>query len=235
MAKGDGSINEIRKKDGSSYRPRRWKVRIDCGTDPLTKKRKVISRTVHDAKSDACKERDRVKSELESGLSADGERMTFGEFALQWQEGRESAGEAAGCSPQLALVGGLLHDICKGAPHHELAGGDLLDSLGLPRLAEIVRSHLDVDLPDEAALTERELVCLADKYCLGIRLTPLESRYEEKKRQFRDNAEALTAIEAREQRAQKLAARLAAECGQSPFELARTALASLNLNEAGRH
>ena len=156
-------------------------------------------------------------------------------FAAVLGQSRESAGEAAGCSPQLALVGGLLHDICKGAPHHELAGGDLLDSLGLPRLAEIVRSHLDVDLPDEAAITERELVCLADKYCLGIRLTPLESRYEEKKRQFRDNAEALTAIEAREQRAQKLAARLAAECGQSPFELARTALASLNLNEAGRH
>lgn len=93
MAKGDGSINEIRKKDGSSYRLRRWKVRIDCGTDPLTKKRKVISRTIHGTKSDACKERDRIKSELESGLSADGERMTFGEFALQWQEGRESAGE----------------------------------------------------------------------------------------------------------------------------------------------
>lgn len=95
IAKGDGSINEIRKKDGTSYRPRRWKVRIDCGTDPLTKKRKVISRTVHGTKSDACKERDRIKSELESGLSADGERMAFGEFALQWQEGRESAGEVS--------------------------------------------------------------------------------------------------------------------------------------------
>ena len=63
----------------------------------------------------------------------------------------------------------------------------------------------------------------------------MESRYEERKRQFRDNAEALAAIEAREQRAQKLAARLATECGQQPFELARATLATLNLNEARRH
>ena len=48
---------------------------------PLTAR--VLMRTVHGTKSDACKERDRIKSELESGLSADGERMTFGEFALQ--------------------------------------------------------------------------------------------------------------------------------------------------------
>ena len=156
-------------------------------------------------------------------------------FAVVLGQSREARGEAVGCSPQIALVGGLLHDICKGAPHHELAGGDLLDSLGLPRLADMTRSHLDVDLPNEAVITERELVCLADKYCLGVRLTPLESRYEERKRQFRDNAEALAAIEAREQRAQKLAARLATECGQQPFELARSTLATLNLNEARRH
>ena len=93
MAKGDGSINEVKKPDGTSYKPKRWKVRIDCGTDPITKKRKVISRTVRGTKSDACKERDRIKYEVESGLSTNGERMKFGEFALQWQEGREAAAE----------------------------------------------------------------------------------------------------------------------------------------------
>lgn len=95
MAKGDGSINEVKKPDGTSYKPKRWKARIDCGMDPLTKKRRVISRTIRGAKSDACKERDRIKAELVSGLSVDGERLTFGEFALQWQEGRESAAEVS--------------------------------------------------------------------------------------------------------------------------------------------
>lgn len=93
MAKGDGSITEIKKKDGTSYAPKHWKVRIDCGTDPVTKKHVVISRNIKGTKSEACKLRDRLKAELESGLSTKGEKMTFSEFSEQWQQARETAAE----------------------------------------------------------------------------------------------------------------------------------------------
>ena len=93
MAKGDGSIVEVKKKDGTSYRPKHWKVRVDCGFDSITKKRRIITRTVSGTKADACKVRDQIKEELDVGLTIDGENMTFGEFALQWQETRETAAE----------------------------------------------------------------------------------------------------------------------------------------------
>ena len=43
-------------------------------------------------------------------------------------------------------------------------------------------------------LSERELVCLADKYCAGDRLVPLERRYEEKMRHFADDKAVQAAI-----------------------------------------
>ena len=42
MAKGDGSITEVKKPDGTSYAPKHWKVRIDLGTNPITGKRDVV-------------------------------------------------------------------------------------------------------------------------------------------------------------------------------------------------
>lgn len=93
MAKGDGSITEVKKKDGTSFAPKHWKVRIDCGTNPVTKKREVISRNIRGTKSEACKLRDRLKAELESGLSTKGDKMTFAEFSEQWQQARETAAE----------------------------------------------------------------------------------------------------------------------------------------------
>ena len=95
MAKGDGSITEIKKPDGTCYKPKHWKVRIDCGTDSITKKRRVITRTVRGTKADACKERDRIKAELECGIEAYSRDITFGAFAMQWQEAREAAGEVS--------------------------------------------------------------------------------------------------------------------------------------------
>lgn len=129
------------------------------------------------------------------------------------------------CDPELARAGALLHDIKKGAPHHDRAGGDLLEALALPRLADIARSHLDLDLPGDAPITERELVYLADKYCGGAAFTPLEGRYEERLRQYANDAEATAAINARLERARKLEARLERETGEKPADLARQALA----------
>lgn len=81
MAKGDGSITEVKKRDGGSYSPKRWKVRFDCGTNPITGKREIISRTARGTKADARKLRDQIRAEHESGLAVDADKVTFREFA----------------------------------------------------------------------------------------------------------------------------------------------------------
>ena len=85
MAYGDGSIVKV--KNGV------WKVRVDFGRDPITKKRIIVSRNVKGPKADARKNRDEIKAEHESGLVTGGNEITFAEFAEQWQSGREKAGE----------------------------------------------------------------------------------------------------------------------------------------------
>ncbi|WP_281654770.1 tyrosine-type recombinase/integrase [Eggerthella sinensis] len=85
MAKGDGSITEVRRGV--------WRVRIDFGTDPVTGKRAVVSRNVHGSKADARKVRDRIRQEHDSGLSFEAATVTFGEFAQTWQDARVASGE----------------------------------------------------------------------------------------------------------------------------------------------
>ena len=85
MAKGDGSITEVRRGV--------WRVRVDFGTDPVTGKRNVVSRNVHGTKAEARKVRDQIKREHEDGLTVEGGKTTFAEFAETWHESRVAAGE----------------------------------------------------------------------------------------------------------------------------------------------
>ncbi|MDD4702054.1 MAG: HD domain-containing protein, partial [Desulfovibrio sp.] len=118
---------------------------------------------------------------------------------------------AAGPDPDLALAGGLLHDICKNEKKHEAAAGRLLRSLHLPVMAHLVEDHRDLALPDNQPLTERELIFLADKYCYGSSFVPVRQRFEQKLEIF--GGDAAEAIKGRMGRALALEARLACELG----------------------
>lgn len=85
MAKGDGSITEVRRGV--------WRVCVSFGTDPVTGKRIKVQRNVHGTKAEARKERDRIRREHESGLKFEAATVTFGEFAQTWQDGRVASGE----------------------------------------------------------------------------------------------------------------------------------------------
>ena len=147
-------------------------------------------------------------------------------FAAELARCRTAAGMAAQLDSELARAGGLLHDVCKGQPCHERAGGELLDSLALPRMAALVRGHRDLRLPDAQPVTERELVCLADKYCRGGEFVPLARRFALKMAQYAGDAAACAAIAGRLHRARLLEARLAAETGRAPADMAQEALAA---------
>lgn len=85
MAKGDGSIYELGRN--------RWRVMVDFGIDPVTKKRNRPSRVVNGTKAEARKVRDQLRREHDSGLSADASKITFREIADMWQKSREASGE----------------------------------------------------------------------------------------------------------------------------------------------
>lgn len=125
---------------------------------------------------------------------------------------------------ELALSGGLLHDIAKGISHHEAVGASWLDYLGLPRMAGCVRDHRDLVLEDKKPVTERELVYLADKYCCGPRFVPLEVRFGQKMDLYRGNEKALAGIRKRLSHARDLERRVERELGISPSHIARMVL-----------
>ena len=116
-----------------------------------------------------------------------------------------------GLDPDLALAGGLVHDICKGEKGHEVAAGRLFRHLHLPLMAHLVEDHRDLTLPDDQPITERELVFLADKYCYGGSFVSVRQRFEQKLETF--GAEVAQAIRGRMERALAMEARLARELG----------------------
>ena len=100
--------------------------------------------------------------------------------------------------PDLLSNAALLHDIGKGHRQHETWGGELLGSLGLTGLAAVVAVHRDVKPPSAwQDLSEKEIVCLADKLVRGARRLPVAERFAEKLALFAADQEACRAIRRR--------------------------------------
>lgn len=114
----------------------------------------------------------------------------------------------------LTEAAALLHDIAKGQPRHEAAGGALLRELGFSGVADIVSAHRDTTLADDQPLSERELVYFADKLVRCHTVVDVESRFGEKLAQWRHDPEAAAAIEGRMRRALALRARIEREAGR---------------------
>jgi molybdenum cofactor cytidylyltransferase len=104
----------------------------------------------------------------------------------------------------LLFNSGLLHDIAKGEPHHEERGAKILGHLGLTRLAGIVGVHRDMTVPKSGKLSEKELVCLADKLVRGTTKMPVKKRFEEKLTLYTKDPEACKAIKRRLANAKEL-------------------------------
>jgi len=130
---------------------------------------------------------------------------------------------AAGAKLDVPLVkaAALLHDVAKGQRQHEAkerrqheaAGGDLLASLDFDGAAPIVAGHRDCVLADDAPLTEREIVYLADKFVFGRWLVPVAARFGQKLDLFADDPEASAAITRRRENALRVLARVEAQTG----------------------
>jgi len=111
--------------------------------------------------------------------------------------GRELNRHGARLDIDLLRNGALLHDVAKGKPQHEAGGAELLKGLGLEKLAAIVAAHRDLPPPATGVLTEKEVVCLADKLVRGTTCLSVRRRFAEKLDLYAQDEAACLAIRGR--------------------------------------
>lgn len=95
----------------------------------------------------------------------------------------------------LVQAGALVHDIARKAPNHATRGAVIIREMGFPTVADVVASHMDIEVDVKAPTNEREIVYFADKLttndtlCLNV-----EGRFKDKMARFSDDPEAVKAI-----------------------------------------
>ncbi len=130
---------------------------------------------------------------------------------------------------ELCRVSGLLHDIAKGRADHEKTGARWLHNLGFTRTAEIVAAHKEMAWQPGTAITERELVHLADKMARGNRIVDIQQRFTEKIALYAKNKQMVQAIHDRYEQARQLAVAFETEAGRRLPDIIAESLTSWKL------
>ena len=90
----------------------------------------------------------------------------------------------------LVLAASLLHDIAKGQDKHAEVGAALVEGLGYPAVADVIRQHMAMSF-DGSTANEAAIVFLADKLVSRDRTVSLAERYRPSFERFSDQPEAL--------------------------------------------
>ena len=122
----------------------------------------------------------------------------------------------SGCRIELKLVkaSSLLHDMLRTEPDHAQAAAQLLNQMGYARVADIVASHMDISVQDDAPFHAREVVYLADKLVQEDRLVSLHQRFNGRVAQYAD-AQANAAVNTRFETSLKIKKRFEKQTGLS--------------------
>ena len=128
----------------------------------------------------------------------------------------------------LVTVGALLHDLgktqCLGTlTNHAELGAGILEELGYPHVAQVVREHVHLDgsILDPRPLREAEVVNYADKRVLHEAVVTLEDRFADLKVRYGRTPEALARIQATEVKSRALEEKIFAPLQLSPLDLLR--------------
>jgi uncharacterized protein len=126
----------------------------------------------------------------------------------------------------LVETGALLHDLgktpCLGTlNNHAEWGAGILEGLGYPQVAQVVREHVHLytDIIDSRPLREAELVNYADKRVLHAEVVTLEDRFADLRVRYGRTSEALSRIMATEIRARALEEKIFACLNLTPSNL----------------
>jgi len=94
----------------------------------------------------------------------------------------------------LLETAGLLHDIAKGEADHAERGADWVAKKGFKTVAEVIRTHMNIEMDHETGIHEKEIVYLADKMVSGDMIVPLEKRLSQKIEQFAGDLKAIEMV-----------------------------------------
>ena len=110
----------------------------------------------------------------------------------------------AGCVLNLELLNtsALLHDIAKGKEDHSRVGAEIMANY--PEIAEIIASHMDIFLDASQAITEKEIVYLADKLVKNNQIILLQDRFNAVLERFEDEPQTQENIRQRFMNAQMI-------------------------------
>lgn len=98
----------------------------------------------------------------------------------------------------LIRASGMLHDVLRMKPKHAEVGAELLLEYGYPEVADIIKDHMDYQHPLPVYdITEKDIICLSDKFRQEDKLVTLEQRLAPVLMRFRDDPEAVRAIESK--------------------------------------
>jgi CTP:molybdopterin cytidylyltransferase MocA len=124
---------------------------------------------------------------------------------------------AAGCRLDLDLIyaAALVHDMARGELDHARSGGRMLRELDLPRMAEIVETHMDLSVEKEDPIREAEVVFLADKLISEDRFVGLEERFLSRLNDHHANPRVKASICSRMESARRSARRIESVIGRS--------------------
>jgi hypothetical protein len=95
----------------------------------------------------------------------------------------------------LLSAAALLHDIDRDRPNHAEAGARTAARLGYPRLAPLIRTHMDFTA--DISVSEAAVLYLADKAVRGKDIIGLEARRKEYREKFAGNPRALESVDKR--------------------------------------
>lgn len=108
----------------------------------------------------------------------------------------------------------MLHDIAKTEKDHAHAGEKILKELGYEMVGSIIGDHTDIEIDDNARITESEVLYLADKLVREDNVIPIEDRFRQSLDKFRDNPKVLKKIENRRDAAFKIIKKIEAVTGK---------------------
>ena len=98
----------------------------------------------------------------------------------------------------LIRASGSLHDVLRMKPDHAEEGARLMLDYGYPEVADIIKDHMDYQHPLPVYdITEKDIICLADKFRQEDKLVTLEQRLAPVLLRFKDDLEAVQAIESK--------------------------------------
>jgi molybdenum cofactor cytidylyltransferase len=98
----------------------------------------------------------------------------------------------------------LLHDIAKGEKNHALKGAEILKEIGYENVGYIISTHIDIEIDENADITENEILYLADKLVKEDTVVSLADRRCQCLSEYSDNFEASEKIKSRYDTAEKI-------------------------------